>query len=163
MRLHKLGVVVFVAAGLTLAACGGGDGSGSAAATATRQGPASPPTTAVPSAPIATRDSDLGTVLVDATGRTLYGFTDDADGTSTCDGACAVAWPPELVGSASVPAGLDAAIFTVIPRSGGRFQLKAGRWPLYRFAGDSAPGDTNGQGSGGTWFAAAPDGSLIKT
>jgi len=39
---------------------------------------------------------------------------------------------------------------------------KAGDWPLYRFAGDHAPGDVNGQGSGGVWFAMAPDGTLIE-
>ena len=163
MKLHRLGVVMFLAAGLTLAACGGGDASRTASATAARDRLPSSPATASPSARIATGDSGLGRVLVDGAGRTLYGFTDDSTGTSTCDGACAAAWPPELVGSATLPAGLDAAVFTVTTRSDGRFQLKAGRWPLYRFAGDSAPGDTNGQGSGGTWFAAAPDGSLIKS
>ena len=40
-------------------------------------------------------------------------------------------------------------------------QLKAGKWPLYLFAGDAGPGETNGQGSGDVWFASAPDGSLI--
>ena len=40
--------------------------------------------------------------------------------------------------------------------------MKAGTWPLYRFAGDAAPGDVNGQGSGEVWFVAAPDGSLIQ-
>ena len=35
----------------------------------------------------------------------------------------------------------------------GQFQLEAGRWPLYRYAGDSGVGDVYGQGSGGTWFA----------
>ena len=42
-------------------------------------------------------------------------------------------------------------------------QLKAGDWPLYRFGGDAAKGDVNGQGSGGKWFATAPDGKLIKS
>jgi hypothetical protein len=50
---------------------------------------------------------------------------------------------------------------SLVPRDDGTFQQRAGVWPLYRFAGDAAPGETNGQGSGGVWFAAAPDGSLI--
>ncbi|MFC6089150.1 hypothetical protein [Saccharothrix lopnurensis] len=33
----------------------------------------------------------------------------------------------------------------------------AGR-PVHRPAGDIAPGQAGGQGTGGTWFAAAPDG-----
>ena len=40
--------------------------------------------------------------------------------------------------------------------------LKAGAWPLYRFAGDAAPGDTNGQGSGGVWFVVGPTASSSR-
>ena len=47
-------------------------------------------------------------------------------------------------------------------RPDGTHQLKAGKWPLYRFAGDSEPGDTNGQGSGGVWFVVDGLGGLIK-
>ena len=41
-------------------------------------------------------------------------------------------------------------------------QLKMGKWPLYTFSGDAAPGDVNGQGSGGSWFVVGQDGKLIK-
>ena len=54
------------------------------------------------------------------------------------------------------------AVFSIVEHPSG-FQVKAGDWPLYTFAGDSAPGDTNGQGSGGIWFVVAPDGSLIES
>ncbi len=100
--------------------------------------------------------------MVDANGLTLYGFTKDVDGVSTCVDKCAEAWPPVTVESADLPAGLDPAVFTVVDRPDGTHQLKAGKWPLYRFAGDSAPGETNGQGSGQSWFVVAPDGKLIK-
>ena len=106
-------------------------------------------------------DTGLGTVLVDAEGLTLYGLTDDTGGVPTCDGACAEAWPPLTVDGPDLPAGLDPGLYSVVERSDGTFQLEAGEWPLYRFAGDAAPGDTNGQGSGGVLFAVAPDGSLI--
>jgi predicted lipoprotein with Yx(FWY)xxD motif len=169
MNKHLLGAAV-IAAGLALAACGGSDGTAASPAGAGVYGPtsstAAPPspdaTATSESAHVGTRDTGLGTVLVDGAGRTLYGFTDDATGTSTCVDACAVAWPPSSVPSAALPAGLDATVFSVTTRGDGTFQLKAGKWPLYRFAGDSKPGDTNGQGSGGTWFAAAPDGSLLE-
>ena len=104
----------------------------------------------------------LGDALVDAEGLTLYGFTNDADGVPTCEGDCAGAWPPLLVDGEELPAGLDPAVFSVVPRSDGSQQLKAGAWPLYRFAGDAGPGDTNGQGSGGVWFVVDPAGGLIK-
>jgi predicted lipoprotein with Yx(FWY)xxD motif len=106
--------------------------------------------------------TEAGDVLVDAAGLSLYGFLDDADGEPTCEGACADAWPPILVDSAELPSGLDADTFSVVERPDGTFQLKAGKWPLYLFAGDAAPGDINGQGSGDVWFLSAPDGSLIK-
>ena len=105
--------------------------------------------------------TELGDALVDEAGLTLYGFTDDGEGNPTCNGACADAWPPVIVDGSALPDGLDPAVFSVVERADGSFQLKAGRWPLYRFAGDAGPGDVNGQGSGGVWFVAAPDGSLI--
>ena len=105
--------------------------------------------------------TDVGDVLVGAGGFTLYGFTTDSDGVPTCLDGCASAWPPLLVDSADVPAGLDSAVFSVVERSNGGFQLEAGAWPLYFYAGDTASGDVNGQASGDVWFVAAPDGSLI--
>lgn len=106
--------------------------------------------------------TEAGDVLVDAAGLSLYGFLDDVAGLPTCEGACADAWPPVLVDGSDLPAGLDAATFSVVQRPDGSFQLKAGTWPLYRFAGDAAAGDINGQGSGDVWFLTAPDGGLIK-
>ena len=94
-------------------------------------------------------------------GGALYGFANDVDGHPTCNDACADAWPPALVDGAELPAGLDPAVFSVVTRDDGTNQLKAGAWPLYRFAGDAAPGETNGQGSGGVWFAVDPFGGLI--
>ncbi|MDH3684065.1 MAG: hypothetical protein OEV40_29440 [Acidimicrobiia bacterium] len=44
---------------------------------------------------------------------------------------------------------LDSGIFATTTRHDGQLQLVAGKWPLYRFTGDAAPGDSNGQGSGG--------------
>ena len=111
---------------------------------------------------VSTAATDLGDILVDADGLSLYGFTNDTDGDPTCEGDCADAWPPALVDSADLPAGLDDAVFSVVERPDGTFQLKAGAWPLYRFAGDSAPGDINGQGSGDVWFLATPDGGLVR-
>jgi predicted lipoprotein with Yx(FWY)xxD motif len=149
------------AAALALAACGGGYGSDDSSPAANGPDAAAAPEAAANPAPVGEAETDLGTVHVDAKGLTLYGLTDDTDGTSTCDGACAEAWPPLTVDGSDLPAGLDRDLYSVIERSDGTFQLEAGPWPLYRFAGDAEPGDTNGQGSGGVWFAVAPDGSLI--
>lgn len=107
-------------------------------------------------------ETPLGVALTDASGFTLYGFTNDGDGRPTCNDACANAWPPLLVDDDTLPAGLDAAVFSAVSRDDGSHQLKAGKWPLYRFAGDDEPGQTNGQGSGDVWFVVNPDGSLKK-
>jgi predicted lipoprotein with Yx(FWY)xxD motif len=107
-------------------------------------------------------DSKLGRILVDGGGRSLYGFTKDTDGKPTCQGACATTWPAVIVDDGKVPAGLDPAVFSVVARPDGKQQLKAGKWPLYLFSGDSAPGDVNGQGSGGVWFVMDGKGALIK-
>ncbi|MFK8023008.1 MAG: hypothetical protein AB8G26_03500 [Ilumatobacter sp.] len=122
---------------------------------------AAPVEESVEEAIVAIGSTDAGDVLIDANGLSLYGFTPDEAGAPTCGGACADAWPPLLVPSADLPAGLDPEIFSVVEGLEGGFQLKAGIWPLYTFAGDAAAGDINGQGSGGNWFLAAPDGSLI--
>jgi predicted lipoprotein with Yx(FWY)xxD motif len=111
---------------------------------------------------VGTESTDAGEVLVDADGVSQYGFLPDVDGLPTCTDACADAWPPLIVDSADLPAGLDADVFSVVERPDGSFQLAAGDWPLYAFAADAGPGDINGQGSGDVWFLAAPDGSLIK-
>jgi predicted lipoprotein with Yx(FWY)xxD motif len=146
---------------LALGACAGSDGedaisSGDAAAEETSEAGGAA------GAAIRSGETDLGSVLVDAEGFTLYGFTEDTEGVPTCDDACADAWPPVIVDGPDLPAGLDAEVFSVVERPDGTFQLKAGDWPLYLFAGDDAAGDTNGQGSGDVWFAVAPDGSLVR-
>ncbi|MGH9209730.1 MAG: COG4315 family predicted lipoprotein [Acidimicrobiales bacterium] len=104
----------------------------------------------------------LGDALANTDGFTLYGFTNDTAGVPTCEGQCAETWPPFLVDGPELPAGLDPNVFRVVPRPDGSFQLAAGAWPLYLFSGDTAAGETNGQGSGGVWYVVTPTGGLIR-
>ena len=109
-------------------------------------------------------DDPLGTILVDANGMTLYGFTADTDGTPTCYDDCAAAWPPLLVddpSAAVVGEGLDDSLISTVDRTDGTKQVKYGDWPLYYFASDAAAGDTNGQGVGEKWFVVDPAGTLL--
>jgi predicted lipoprotein with Yx(FWY)xxD motif len=149
---------------LGLAACGGGGASGDAAGaggTATTAAPA-PAAAAGDSVAVKSAETDLGNILVGPNGLTLYGFTNDVDGQSSCSGTCAEAWPPLTVDpNWTVGPGLDNAVFNTVAREDGTQQLVAGRWPLYYFSGDSAPGDVNGQGSGGVWFAVNVDTTLV--
>jgi predicted lipoprotein with Yx(FWY)xxD motif len=111
---------------------------------------------------VTTASSSLGDILVGEGGFTVYGFTPDEGGTPTCVDECAASWPPVLLESADVPAGLDPDVFSVVEYPQGGFILRAGDWPLYYFAGDRAAGDVNGQGVNGIWFAVDPTGTLIE-
>ncbi|MDX1448519.1 MAG: hypothetical protein R3246_05595 [Acidimicrobiia bacterium] len=113
------------------------------------------------SAGLKVAETELGPTLVDADGMTLYGFTRDTATSSACSGACADNWPP-VPGSVDLPADLDTSLFTTITRDDGSDQLVFGDWPLYRFVGDSAPGDVNGQGINDVWFVIGPDASLYR-
>ncbi|MEV7094417.1 SCO0930 family lipoprotein [Amycolatopsis sp. NPDC051045] len=103
----------------------------------------------------------LGPVLTDSDGRTLYLFTKDGKGSgkSTCDGACAQKWPPlPADGRITVAGGIDSGLIGRIRRADGTSQVTVGGWPVYTYARDSTPGEANGHGAGGTWYAVEPDG-----
>ncbi|RNL73658.1 SCO0930 family lipoprotein [Streptomyces sp. I6] len=102
----------------------------------------------------------LGEVLTDGEGMTLYRFDKDSVDpvTSNCNGDCAKAWPVVAAGDVTPAPGTDASLIGSVTRADGTKQLTVGGWPMYRYAKDAKPGDANGQGVGGTWFASAPDG-----
>jgi predicted lipoprotein with Yx(FWY)xxD motif len=101
-------------------------------------------------------DADLGTILTDANGMTLYTYAPDADGMSTCYDKCAVAWPPAMVsGDPVAPDGLAGAL-GVTPRTDGSEQLTYNGMPLYTYVDDKDSEDTYGQGIGGVWFVVNP-------
>jgi predicted lipoprotein with Yx(FWY)xxD motif len=105
----------------------------------------------------------LGDVLADGAGRTLYVFTADSGGTSTCYSSCADNWP--ALTADTVPqlgTGLAAADFGTTARTDGTTQVTFHGMPLYYYAGDSAPGQTNGQGLFGKWYVVDGTGALVK-
>ena len=115
---------------------------------------------AAPSAAAATLGTaeiaGVGTVLVGPGGLTLYTYTPDGPGVSTCTGACAQAWPP-LVATA-VPSVPTKAMgkFSLVTRVDGSRQVAYDGHPLYEYTGDPSPGVANGQGLGGVWHVAKP-------
>lgn len=106
------------------------------------------------------QDAELGDVVTDSAGWTLYRFDDDtADPpTSNCEGDCATAWPVVPADDASATDGIDEAELGSVRRTDGASQLTLGGWPVYRYAKDTAPGDVKGHGVGGTWNALAANG-----
>ncbi|MEV6396070.1 SCO0930 family lipoprotein [Streptomyces sp. NPDC051907] len=134
------------------AAGGGGYGSG---------GGAAQQAAAKPAGQLAVWDSkELGKVLTDSAGMTLYRFEKDTPSPpkSNCEGDCAKAWPVVAAGGASAAPGVDPSLLGEVTRADGSKQLTIAGWPMYRYAKDAKPGDAKGQGVGGTWYAAAPDG-----
>ncbi len=144
------------------ATTGGGKGDydyGSAGGGATTAAPAAGGEGAVMVA-----DTDLGQVLVAANGMTVYLFMPDAQGDPTCTAACAQAWPPLTVDDAAAATagdGADAGMVGSATHPEAGTQVTYNGWPLYFFAGDAAPGDTNGEGQGGVWYVLDPTGNPV--
>jgi predicted lipoprotein with Yx(FWY)xxD motif len=160
--MRKIMLTVLTGTALTLAACGSDTSSTSDPYAAPTAAPTTIPSSA-PTVAVKSGTTSLGQILVNPAGRTLYAFTQDTKAKSSCTDACAAAWPPVLVtGDVVVDKGLSGTLFTVIDRPDGTKQLEAGKWPLYTFSGDAVPGDTNGQGSGGSWFVVGTDATLVK-
>jgi predicted lipoprotein with Yx(FWY)xxD motif len=106
-----------------------------------------------------------GTFLVDSQGRALYLWVADKGSSSMCSGACAQAWPPLTTkGAPKAGSGVKASLLGTTKRGDGTTEVTYGGHPLYYFAGDSGPGQTNGQGNegfGAYWWVVAPDGKAI--
>jgi predicted lipoprotein with Yx(FWY)xxD motif len=112
---------------------------------------------------VTTAESELGTILVDTGGNTLYAFVPDDKGPSTCVDQCLATWPA-LAGPVNADGALDSSLIGTAARpDDGSEQATYNDWPLYHFSGDAAPGDTNGQGVNDVWFVVGADGALIRT
>jgi len=163
---------------VSLAGCAGRGGAGSQETTTetmtteestttqtTTQTPTETTTTALASEPTVQVRShpDLGDILVDGDGMTLYMFDSDTkgDGASTCYGGCADNWPPLVGDSPAAGSGVSASLST-FERDNGDAQVAANGWPLYYFTPDSAPGDVQGQGVGDVWWVLNPAGEPVR-
>jgi len=98
----------------------------------------------------------VGSYLADSKGMTLYTFKKDTAGKSACAGECVAKWPLYFREKVAAPAGIKAENFATITREDGKKQTTYKGLPLYYFAGDEKPGDTNGQGVKDVWYVAAP-------
>jgi predicted lipoprotein with Yx(FWY)xxD motif len=109
--------------------------------------------------------TNLGVVLVNARGHTLYLFANDRNGRSACGGSCARFWPPVLSrGKATVGPGVKRSLVGTTTRSNGSLQVTYNRHPLYSYALDKRTGQTNGEGSlafGAKWWAVSARGTAV--
>jgi predicted lipoprotein with Yx(FWY)xxD motif len=102
------------------------------------------------------KDTNLGKILVDDRGMTLYLFEKDKNGTSSCTGECATQWPPVVTTDKPTPGqGVNASWLGTTDRADGTKQVTYHNHPLYHFAKDTKPGDMAGQGMeafGAKWY-----------
>jgi predicted lipoprotein with Yx(FWY)xxD motif len=149
-----------VAIAMVAAGCGGKTSSSSSSA------PASSSATANGGATVAVKGSTLGAILVDGKGRTLYLFEKDQGTTSSCYGACAGGWPPYTTnGARRAGAGVSASLLGTTTRTDGKTEVTYHGHPLYYFAGDRKPGDSNGEGLkafGAEWYVLSAAGNKVE-
>ena len=150
---------------LFIAACGRSTTSGSSPyGSGGSNSPATPPPTTdgngssavIHTAPVTVKgQSEM--VLTNAQGMTLYYFTPDSATQSACTGGCAQAWPPLLFAGSGGPTSSTSPsgkLSAQMDANGN--QVEYNGHLLYAYSGDTAPGQTNGEGLLGKWFVAIP-------
>ena len=143
---------------LALAGCGSSTyGGGSSAGSSSSAGAASS------DAVLKAAGTDLGKVVVDSGGRTVYVFDKDTpgSGTSACTAACLTKWPPVPAPSGKLTADGVTGKIDTITRDDGTKQVTLAGMPLYLFLGDSQAGDVKGQAFAGIWWVVSPDGTKV--
>jgi predicted lipoprotein with Yx(FWY)xxD motif len=149
-------LVLSVVAGLLLLAGCGADRE----APARIEPAAAPLTKARPVALKAEEVAGLGRVVTDQAGHTLYPFTQDSKNPSLsmCFDDCERLWRPVMATGDVVLTGVERDLVSTVARPDGSTQMTVGGWPVYTYTRDVAPGQANGQGVRGTWFAVSPEG-----
>jgi predicted lipoprotein with Yx(FWY)xxD motif len=115
---------------------------------------------------VVARSSSYGRILFDGRGFVLYAFTHDRHRRSTCNGACAKAWPPYLVRRkprASI--GAKPSLVGIVHRANGHLQATYAGHPLYYYVGDRKPGQILCQGVsefGGFWRVVRLSGTPVR-
>jgi predicted lipoprotein with Yx(FWY)xxD motif len=113
-----------------------------------------------------TKNSQLGTILVDGKGRTLYLFEKDQGGKSSCFGGCAQVWPPLTTGGKPKAGnGASASLLGTTSRTDGTTEVTYNGHPLYYYVSDTQPGQASGQGLnqfGAGWDVLSPAGNKIE-
>ncbi|MGH8958188.1 MAG: COG4315 family predicted lipoprotein, partial [Acidimicrobiia bacterium] len=142
----KRNQVLIVVIALVIAACGGGGAATTDAPAATvttdEATTAAPETTAASATTagatttaamaegdaLAVASTDLGDIITDPEGATLYIFTPDEQGDPTCFDDCAANWPP-LTTELAAGEGLDASLLGLADRGDGTMQVTYNGWP----------------------------------
>jgi len=160
-------VLAAIAAALVVSGCGGGGNSSSGSSSASAYGSGSGSSKASEGEPAAmggeaanislASGGDLGMILVEGEGMTVYDFHKDKGGKPTCYNACEEFWPPVLTTGAPQPGnGASASMLGTVKRADGTTQVTYAGHPLYTFVEDKKPGEAKGNDQkafGGQWYA----------
>lgn len=167
-KFHVRALATVAVAAFALAACGSSAKTSSPSTTTSTAAPdtttAAPTTTVAPAAATVTvATSKLGKIIVDSKGMTLYRFdADTVAGKSACGaGQCATTWPAATVTGTATPGPGVTGALSSFTRDDGTTQLQIAGHPLYTFAGDAKPGDTNGEGIIKKWYVVGPAGDKV--
>jgi predicted lipoprotein with Yx(FWY)xxD motif len=153
-HLLRLSLLPAIASSLLLVACG----STSTSTTKSANGAQPAAQTSAASSGVVVKTASnptLGAILVNGRGMTLYHLSAEQSGKFICTtSACLGVWHPLVASSAGRPGGVES--LSTIKRPDGTIQVTYMGMPLYTFAQDQQPGETNGQGikDVGTWSAA---------
>jgi predicted lipoprotein with Yx(FWY)xxD motif len=154
-------VAVTGALGVLIAGCGGGPSPNSKPA---------PPSLGGSTTTVGVGGSQYGRVLMDAKGATLYLFSGDEAGKSTCTGRCAQTWQPYIAhgtphaADATQPA-IEEGFLGTITRPDGKPQVAYKGHPLYYYSGDKHAGAVTGEGKsqfGGKWYLLEGSGNKVS-
>jgi predicted lipoprotein with Yx(FWY)xxD motif len=100
--------------------------------------------------------SPYGTILTTSSGRSLYLFSEDSKGHSSCNSGCDSTWPPLIVPKGDKISGVS-GLDTI--KRGSKRQAALNGHALYSYVGDTAAGQVKGQKVEGDWFVATPSGA----
>jgi predicted lipoprotein with Yx(FWY)xxD motif len=116
-------------------------------------------------ATVSLRKTNLGPILVNPKGHTLYMFMRDRNGKSSCSGSCASFWPPLLTrGTPTAGPGVKSSLLGRTRRSNGSWQVTYNKHPLYTYSLDKRAGQTKGEGNslfGAKWWAVSAKGRPV--
>lgn len=165
VRLQASGVAALAGVALIVAGCGSSSSSSSAGASAPAASSAPASGGSGTGVSVSLVKGSAGSYLVGPSGRALYLWVADHNGSSSCAGSCARAWPPLLTKAAPVAkSGVTSSDLSTIKRSDGAKQVTYMGHPLYYYIGDTSSGSTTGQGSdnfGAKWWLVSSSGAAI--
>jgi len=152
----------FVVIGLVLvmvvSACGSTTSTGSTQSTPTAAVTPTPASTSTVKTAQATVNGKATMIFTNAQGLTLYYFAPDTVAKTACTGGCAKTWPPLVFTGSGTPTSATSLPGTLSVLNGANgAQVEYSGYLLYTYSGDSAPGQTKGEGLFGKWYVATPD------